>query len=260
MARNVDLKDIIYLFVNTVDHNTITSGISLRAFINALPNPPANLLLLKYQFEEAEVHLATQLSYVSLEQLNKLISSERHSHSEYCWIDFEDLFNLDTIEGQELAELLYLGHLKKHLKLPFYQTLNNRFVYLTDNDSWMNKVFYRNWQDFYIILSSVLSNKLSEMKLDKSIVGFWKKKNYPPIDTALLRQLNPLLTEGIVISYANINQTRGQIEIPIWIVGDFFNMDEMADVYEERSKNKPDGLLIFDKKLKSWSIKISNTQ
>ncbi|MCU9615149.1 hypothetical protein OEV98_16555 [Caldibacillus lycopersici] len=254
MARNESSRDIVYLLVNTHDHNVISYGITFHEFIDGLKNPLSNLLLLKHEYEDSEFHLHTQLSYVTKDHLLKASNHDVNKFRSFCWVDFEDIFSLDTIEDKELAELLYLGHMKKHLSLPFFQNINNRFAYLTDNDGWMNKIYYRNWADFYDVLSSVISGKLSDRKIDKSIINFRKKKFYPPVDQSILHQLNSKFTEGIVISFHSIRLMKNQIEIPFWVVGDFYDMDEMMEVYHEKQVLPPAGYLSYDKKQRDWTI------
>ena len=78
---------------------------------------------------------------------------------------------LNELTGQEIAELLYLGHQKQHLKLPFYNKLGNRFVYLAHDDGFFNKTYYRSFKDFFHFLSEAISDKLGELKARK--VNFW---------------------------------------------------------------------------------------
>lgn len=253
VTRNDDFRDIIYILVNTRDHYIISNGITFQEFNQSLTKPLANLLLLKHKYQETEFHLETQLDYILKDQVEQMIRKGVHKFGEFCWVDFEDVFSLDTIEGEELAELLYLGHMKKHLSLPFFQKLNNRFAYLTAEDGWFNKIYFRYWTDFYESLGGILSAKLSDVKLDKSIIGFRKKKIFPPVDRNVLHQLNAVLTEGLVFSFYHFNQARSQIEIPFWVVGDYYDMDEMMEKFlSVSSKEEPYGYIIFDRKQKEW--------
>ncbi|MBA5770603.1 hypothetical protein H3285_29620, partial [Escherichia coli] len=70
-----------------------------------------------------------------------------------CWIDFEDVELLNQLTPQEVAEMLYLAHTRRHLRSPFYYKLQNNFVYLTREDGRYNKVYYRNLNHFYMLLS-----------------------------------------------------------------------------------------------------------
>lgn len=254
VARNDDFKDLIYILVNTRDHYVISNGITFQEFTKSLQEPLANLLLLKHHYEETEFHLHTQLDYILKEQVDSFIKKGVHRSGEFCWVDFEDAFSLDTIEGKELAELLYLGHMKKHLSLPFFQKLNNRFAYLTEDDGWYNKIYFRYWNDFYDSLGGILAAKLGDVKLDRSFIGFRKKKSFPHVNRNVLHQLNSMLTEGLVFSFYHFNQARGQIEIPFWVVGDFSDMDEMVDAFLETAEKEAHGYLIFDRKVKEWQL------
>ena len=62
------------------------------------------------------------------------------------------------------------------------------------------------------------------------------------------------MREGVVLSIERAYQTRLKLEIPIWVLGDFDNMDDMYEEYEKNSKQKSDALLVFDKKLREWQL------
>ncbi|WP_370460174.1 hypothetical protein [Cytobacillus firmus] len=92
------------------------------------------------------------------------------------------------------------------------------------------------------------------MKVEKTLLGIKKKKTYPPITRDVLLSLKPLMKEGAVLSIKDIEQNRVRIEIPIWIIGDFANMDDMYDEYEAIVKEPCEAKIVFDKKTKEWKI------
>ncbi|WAA12552.1 hypothetical protein [Fervidibacillus halotolerans] len=252
MAKSDSNSTIIYLLVNRHERYVVSHGISFQDFIWNLNTPPLHILLLSNRFNESEYHLHTQLDYVSSEQLPNLLKKEISALGDFCWVDFEDVFDLDELDGQELAELLYLGHMKRHLVPPFYQKLNNRFAYLTNNDGWMNKIYFRNWNDFYNCLGRFIPYKMKDVKWDGLFSPFRKKKEYPVVEKVILQQLNTLMTEGFVISFQSVSQSRNQLALPFFTVGDFYDMEEMLESY--RSQSKPKGYFLYDKKAKMWSI------
>lgn len=256
LVRNDDAKSILYILVNTRDHNVISYGMTFREFVHSLQKPLTNLLLLNSRIEDSEFHFHTRLNYVLNEQLPQLLKKDLHKDGSFCWIDFEDVFSLDTIEGQELAELLYLGHMNKHLSPPFFQNLNNRFAYLSENDGRLNKIYYRHWSDFYETLGGLLALKLSDVRIEKTFMSFRKKKIFPPVSSRVLHQLNVLLTEGIIFSFSHFSQSRTDLKIPFWVIGDYSDMDEMMDAFREASTSEPKGYLIMDKKQKEWSLSL----
>lgn len=259
MARKNHRLDLVYILVNSRDHYVLSSGIGFQEFVDCLNEPLNNLLLLKHRYENAEFHYLTQMNYVSKENVDDLLKSDTHNNGHFCWVDFDDVFSLDTLEGQELAELLYLGHIKKHLTLPFYQELNNQFAYLTEQDGLLNRTYYKNWNDFYAVLGGVLVKKLSDVRSERSWFNFQKRKSYPRVPKTILHQLSMVLTEGVAFSFNHAKIERSSVEIPFWLVGDFYDMDDMTESFLQEVEKSPTGRLVFDKKQKDWTAILSNT-
>ena len=180
-----------------------------------------------------------------------------YGYGDFCWIDFEEMEGLDEIPGQVLAELLYLGHVKEPLRPPFYSYLRNRYAYLAHDDGWFNKTYYRELNDFYLLLSQVIPMKLGAIKPEKNLLGLKRKKTYPFIDQHLLLSLKAYIKEGMVFSIKEMVQNRLRIELPIWVIGDVSNMDEMYEEYEKNLKRPCDAKLIFDKKSREWKMRSS---
>lgn len=252
--RNQVIRDIIYIYINEREHYTITYGIEFEEFAQALFQSLNHLLLLKHHFEDGDFNRHTLHEYVSNDKLKKLMDDDVYGYGDFCWIDFEEEEALNELPSQAIAELLYLGHLKEHLKLPFYNHLSNRYVYLAHDDGWFNKTYYRDFSDFYRMMGEVIPGKLSQTKVEKSLLGMKKKRTYPSISSDILRQLKPLLREGVILSIKDIEQSRTNIEIPIWTIGDFSNMDDMYEEYLNIIKEPCDAKLVIDKKSREWKV------
>ncbi|MDQ0273244.1 hypothetical protein [Cytobacillus purgationiresistens] len=253
--RNHSIRDLIYILLNEQDQYVISYGIEFTEFTYSLSDSMNNLLLLKHHFEEGDINMHTMFEYVSRDDLKKLAEDDVYGYGDFCWIDFEEEESLNELPGQVIAELLYLGHTKEHLRKPFYNYIRNRFVYLAHDDGWFNKVFYRDFNDFYQMLGDVIPGKLEQMKVEKSLLGLKKKKSYPAVPKDLLLSLKKLMKEGMVISLNNCEHTRSRISIPLWTIGDFANMDDMYEEFEVTSaQNQCEAKLILDKKTKEWQI------
>ncbi|CAM3954888.1 hypothetical protein [Mesobacillus zeae] len=246
--------DLLYVHLNERDQYVLSCGIEFIEFARSLADSMANILLLKHNFEDGEYNRHTMLQYVPQERIGKLVADDVRTYGDFCWMDFEEVEGLNVLTGHEIAEILYLGHIKHHLKLPFYNQLGNRFVYLAQEDGWFNKIYYRNLNDFFRVLSEAIPGKLAELRPEKSLFGIRKKRLYPPINKEILKSLSPVLKEGAVFSFKNIGQNRNRMEIPIWAVGDFSNMDDMYEEFLQALGSPFAGKLIFDKKLKEWSL------
>ena len=212
-----------------------------------------HILLLKHHFDDADFNLHTLLDYIPRKRVMKLAGDDVSRYGDFCWIDFEEMEGLDGISGQVLAELLYLGHTKEPLHDPFYNYLGNRFTYLAMDDGWFNITYYRNLTDFYHLISELIPMKLELTKPEKGLLGF--KKQAALGYQHLLLSLKGYMSEGMVLSLRETIQNRARIEIPMWVIGDFSNMDDMHEEYEKNSKRSCDAKLIFDKKTQEWKIR-----
>ncbi|CAM3618329.1 hypothetical protein [Cytobacillus oceanisediminis] len=252
--RNHTIRDLIYIHLNEQDQYVMTYGIEFAEFVRTLSDSINNLLLLKHRYEHGDYNMHTMFDYVSRDKLGRLVEDDVYSYGDFCWIDFEEEEAVNELPGQSIAELLYLGHVKEHLKPPFYNYLSNRYVYLAIDDGWFNRTYYRDLNDFYRMLGEVIPGKMGQMKVEKTLLGIKKKRTYPPISRDVLLSLKPLMKEGAVLSIKDIDQNRVRIEIPIWIIGDFANMDDMYDEYESIVKEPCEAKIVFDKKTREWKI------
>lgn len=247
-------RDIVYMHVQTTERFVIASGMSFREFASSLEKPLNHVLLLKHDYDDTEFNLNVSLDYVVDENVAKLVKEDVRSFGDFCWVDFREESSLDDLDGMELAELLYLGHMKHHLKQPFFSKLHNQFVYLSQDDGWFSKVYYRSMPAYYRMLGKLLSIKFEEVKMDRSWFGLRKKRGLPPVPVEVLSGLSTMLSEGLIFSFKNAILSRTKVEIPVWVVGDFTNMDEMLDSYYEARTQKPDAYVTFLWKIGEWSI------
>ncbi|GIN73616.1 hypothetical protein J14TS2_40910 [Bacillus sp. J14TS2] len=252
MNNPIKNQNNIYIHMNDSDRFVLSSGISFSQFIAGIPLDLSNLLLLRHKFEESHFNMHTLLDYVDEDTLKKLSADNVQGYGDFCWLDFTGEESLNQLSGQEVAEILYLGHFKDHLKQPFYRKLQNQIVYLTGDDGWLNKTYYQSWEPFYTMLGAVISQKTPQQR-EVSILNFRKKKLIPSIPGNILRSFTNEMKEGLVISIEKANRNRALIEIPVWVVGDFFDMDSMTTEFEDVSKNKhPDGKIVLDRKTGEW--------
>jgi hypothetical protein len=251
-----DIRDLIYVHLNQSDQYVLSYGIEFSEFAAAFSGSLNHLLLLKHKFDDADFNMHTLLEFCPEERIHKLTNEDVFAYGDFCWIDFIEEEVLNELTGQEIAELLYLGHQKQHLKAPFYNKLGNRFVYLADEDGYFNKTYYRSIKDFFHVLSETVSGKLGTLKLEKSILGIRRKREYPSINKDILLSLTPFMKEGICISLRDIDLQRNRLEIPIWVIGDFASMDDMMEEYQRLSKEACHAKMIFDKKTKEWKLTV----
>ncbi|WP_285769485.1 hypothetical protein [Peribacillus sp. SI8-4] len=248
--------DILYMHMQASERFVLFNGLEFRQFAHSLPSPLDSILLLKHQFDGGEYNLNVLLESAGSEAIAKLLKDNVRAYGDFCWIDFEEAEGLDELDGRELAELLYLGHTKTHLQPPFFRKLGNQFVYLAQDDGWFNKVYFRSLSSFYLMLGSLIPFKLELLKVERTWLGIRKKKELTPIPMEVISTLVPILAEGMVISFRDVKYSRAKIEVPIWVVGDYLNMDEMQEDFSDRNSEMPDLFITFSRKEKTWDCAI----
>lgn len=251
-----DAKNILYIHLHDSERFVISSGMNFREFAYSLQTPLSNLLLLKHKFDDGEFNMNTLLEYVNQENVPKLLKEAVNEYGDFCWIDFEEESGVDDLDGNEIAELLYLGHCKNHLRPPFYRKLNNEFVYLAQDDGWFSKTYYRYLETYFKMMGYLLPVKLETLRVERTWFGIRKRNEYPPIPVEIFHKLSYLMAEGIVFALNEAQASRNRIEIPGWVVGDYLNMDDMAEGYSEMKHQSPNALIMFQRKTKEWSLTI----
>lgn len=251
-------KNILYIHLHDSERFVISSGINFREFAYSLQAPLSNLLLLKHKFDDGEFNMNTLLEYVNQDHVAKLLDEDVKEYGDFCWIDFEEESGLDDLDGNEIAELLYLGHCKNHLRPPFYRKLNNGFVYLAQDDGWFNKIYYRSLETYFKMMGQLFPIKMESLRVERTWLGIRKRNEYPPVPVEIFHKLRRLMAEGIVFSLNEAQASRNRLEIPGWVVGDYLNMDDMAEGYSEIKHQSPNVLIIFQRKTKEWSLTFRN--
>lgn len=254
MSKADEIRDIVYINGHVNKKCFITYGIEFKEFYHSLPTPLANILLLKHGFEDSDYHYQTHMDYVEEEQIHLLAEDNVYNYGDFCWIDFEDISSLDLLEPQDIAALLYLGHLKKPLNSPFNNKLGNQFVYLAHDDGFYNKIYFRDVYDMKHILSRIIPLKMSAIK-QKRFVFRRKKLEYPILPLVLANTLLTLTNDGLFIDFEHMVQSRRDIKIPLYTIGDFDDMNEMYnDRFEHKEMSKLQAHLVLTHKELEWSI------
>jgi hypothetical protein len=237
-------KDIIYMIYNEDEHSVTSMGIEFHDFVNSLSIELNNVLLLASGYAGEDFHYEMRLEFVRKEHLSDLYKENVNSYGDFCWIDFNDIASLDDLKPQEKAELLYLGHYKEALRSPFFDKLNNKFVYLAHDDGWYNKVFYKDKNDFIDLLRNLIPNRLKT----------YKKNVQQPLSRDVGQQLALLARDGILIDLYRIIKLRNSVEIPFNIIGKMLDFDDVYNNMERyKTKSKSEYWLVY--KNNQWIVK-----
>lgn len=137
----------------------------------------------------------------------------------------------------------YLSHFGKPLKSPFFDRINNNFVYLAHDDGWFCKLYCRDMSVFKEIIVNKIIDSLSTNK---------RRKIYP-MDEETKNQLLELTGKGLVIDFSKIFRDNRSISLNFYVIGHFSDMDEMYNDLE-RHKHRASLKGYIEPSSKSWKI------
>lgn len=244
-----DLDNMIVILGERREHFYVTTGISFQEFYYALSNPIHHLLLLKHGFKDADLHTTSRFEFVEEESIQYLMEEDISKYSQFSWIDFGEIECLDELEPNEIAALLYLGHMKQPMYgKPLFARLRNKYAYFSSKDDNDTKVYYRYVQDFIYMLCNAIPNKLNK-QYKKRIAFFMKQKKIPMIPMFEMEKLSPFFEEGLIIYLEERIETKRGLDIPL------YKITNSLDLLEEEGHELL-GTLEYVKKDNTWIVHI----
>jgi len=221
------LRDIVYFDTSFDEFNTRFYGINFSEFLKVSPRKFNNILLLNSEYWRGEYNQNTSLYYLKNDQFEKFIEDDEYSIGDFCWIDFKESSELDTLKPQELAELLYLGHKQCPLNISFFERLNNFYCYCGHDDGWRTKLYCKVKTDISEIISNTVTLNLES----------FKRRRIYEINTEVKEELLKLSRGGLLIDFSDLVTDRNLISIPFYVIGKDLNMDDMYNNQEKLKYN-----------------------
>ncbi|MGO2082296.1 hypothetical protein [Vagococcus sp.] len=244
------LRNRLYIHLDGISNSILSKGISHDDFHRYTRHRPSNLLLLNPNDREGEYETHTNFRVIrseeAVERYFNLIKTREDK--EVRWIDFADYDVLARLTANEIAELLYFGHMKMQLRSPFFYKLQNNYAFFNVNDS-LSKMYFRNIEEFYIILSKKMT-QVTTHKINLNNSFFRRRQTISEIPLDLIEQLKPLMQEGIVFDFEQMGLKSSTYQIPIYVVEDNLRKID-KDCFQSEEKI---GRLIYDGKRQEWQI------
>lgn len=211
------IRDVFYINAYPINNEIVYYGLEFKEFINFLPTNLQNILLIKSEYFGAGYKVKYNFETVNKDEIQEFLKDDIYGYGDFCWVDFDNNDIIDKLEPFEVAELLYLGHMFSPVKSPFFEKIKNKYTYLAHDDGWFCRLYCRNLNDF----CEVMANKVVSMA-SKS-----KRRKVYPMHDELKSQLLLLAEDGLLIDFSNVLRYDRSIEIPIYTIGKFIDMDVM---------------------------------
>jgi hypothetical protein len=213
------LRDVFYINAYPENNEIVYYGMPLNEFLKYSPIELNKLLLLQSGFFGTDLSPNTKLEVVSKEIMEDFLKEDINSYGNFCWVDFKERDSIEKLEPLEVAELLYLGHMYRPVKSPFFNRLGNRYAYLSHDDGWFCRLYCMNYGDF----QNIIANKIIDMASSS------KRRKIYPLQYEIKALLLTLAENGLLIDFSNILINDKTIQIPIYSIGKFLNMGSRYD-------------------------------
>jgi len=194
----------------------VFSGITFKDFINYVPNPIENILLLEKIYISTKQHRKFEL-FEGGHDIAKLMLENIYSYGDFCFVDYADPNLPNHLTDEQIAELLYLRHMFKPLKSPFFEVLKNNFAYLSHDDGWYCKIYCKEQS----VLSMLLANKI------KSVLENDFKISVNAIPDNLINCFQELSLKGLLLEIRHETQRLNSTEIRAYNIGEHENIDDL---------------------------------
>jgi len=232
---------IVYIKTNPKKNEIVYSGIEFAEFIRYLQQPIENLMIItggcgcisgstKY---ERGLEL-----FEGYELVQKLTEKSDHIFGDFCFVDYSSPKNTEKLSEEQIAELLYLGHVFKSLHSPFFEALQNRFAYLAHDDGWYCKLYCKDLNDFIPVLCNKITSSIDVAEGITDVIG---------------EELFQLTTKGILFDLDKLCYKEGKISLEVYLVGEFLNMDTILNNLQ-KVKEKASKICILQNDEKGWNI------
>ncbi len=237
------LRDVFYVKAYPEDNVIEYYGMEMEEFMRCSPIKPDKLLFLEARYSWADFHQHTGMEILEGDKINGLLQDDIYGYGDFCWVDYDKTEHLNALSPQEIAELLYLGHMFRPLDRPFFERIQNRYAYLAHDDGWFCRLYLKQFDD----LKELIANKVVGMASTS------KRRKIYPFPDALKERLAQLAQNGLLIDFGHMNRYKSVLEIHIYTIGEHSDMDSMYNNLQRHISRAAFSACLVHKR-KQWAM------
>ncbi|MEE6657921.1 hypothetical protein RAO19_05715 [Pediococcus acidilactici] len=209
--------DYIFVHLESIVNLIYSRGITAKDFLSGILQVPTNILLLNREVSD-DVPIDNHTFLNEINDAKTISQYLLDPHSSRNWIDFSQAEALSELTPNDIANLLYMGHMKSHLDTPFSYKLQNDYVYLEVGTNQV-KTYYRRLKNFYAVLNqSVIRH--AEQTYNEHRLVFRRVNHFSKLPASMVRQLIPVLGEGVIFAFDQAIEQDHELRVPILIASD----------------------------------------
>ena len=240
-------NSLLYLYEDAENNRLTMSGVTFADFIMSIGSKSA-LLVSGAAFKTVKHSSRTAFHYVEAHEVEQFVQSSDVERFPLNAVDIRSSHSLDVLTDVEIAELLFLMHMKRGMPSPFMTAVDNEWAYFSEHDGTQATVYLNDWSTVEQVLSTLLQQKIRrELRVPAA----------SPLTAEIIINLRQLLQEGILIDFTHTRQSMftRQTTIPIYIAGRYEDMHVLKEDLETKKESIVlRGELIHRKK--SWSLEL----
>ncbi|MDR2650068.1 MAG: hypothetical protein LBB94_10190 [Clostridiales bacterium] len=211
-------RNELYIFANADNDEFIISGLQFSEFTQWIKPPIENIMLLSGECFESGINKHYFEIIEGRDNILSFSNRDIYDLGDFCFVDYERSGATDLLLPQDVAELLYLGHMFKPLTSPFISCIGNRFAYLVHDDGWFCRLFSKERR---AVIDVIVEKLVSEVKR--------RTKQAEVSARNLYEELFPLAEKGLLIDFSGLSARSGVVEAAIYTVGLILNMDDITN-------------------------------
>lgn len=213
-----NINDFLYLYKDNKSSLSIMSGIAFKEFALGISRP-LNLLLIRHGFYKGKLHKPSFFTYVANKELPLLIEDDIYWYGDFCWVDCKDEKSLEKLSPQQIAELLFMAQTLKPLFSPYFDSINNKFVYLGHDDEVVTYLYCRDNNEFINMLAAVIQNKIKILCRRKTSL----------INESVLTHIAKMSSRGLYIDFTDTSKSHHAITFKLKLIGKKRDMSEIIN-------------------------------
>lgn len=249
--------DYIFVHLESIVNLIYSRGITADDFLKGVLQIPTNILLLnRVVNDDLVIDNHTFLNEVNgSKEINEFLLENQDSRN---WIDFSQKDALGELTPSDIADLLYMGHMKTHLGTPFSYKLQNDYVYLNIGENQV-KTYYRRLKNFYSVLNySIIRH--AEQAYNEHRLVFRRGNHFAELPSGMVRQLIPVLGEGLIFAFDQAFEQDREYRIPILIASDSNLAPTLRSKESLYNNAQQIAILKYNLRSKNWHFIITNPQ
>ena len=244
-----------YIYVCSYGKNEVRySGIAFHEFQRYIEPKIENMILLKGDYFGKSRIVRNFNLFEGREQINLLADETKangHNFGDFHFLDYTEAESVSKLTDEEIKDILYLSHMWRSVRSPFFETLQNRFVYLAHDDDWSCKLYMTDKESIINVIARKIEEytecqingrigrKCQKNLRNKERKAFVKKvgKSVVCISEHLMQRAFENWNDGIFVDLNGMQIVKNEVIIKLYLIGRFSDMNEMFDNIQKRKGN-----------------------